>query len=138
VEQVDRVAVLAGALPRGRPRAIARNRVPLMPLRLRKRLLNEADLFGDRRRGEGLGQEPEARAPPYFLCVELSLDCRQEIAPPADLTAKEHRLQPIRIVEAENGRLREDVGSSKTGWMLRIPFDFGRMPLVAFHEHRYG
>ena len=48
------------------------------------------------------------------------------------------RLGSIRIVEAEDRGLREDVGRAQAAGVKRIAFDLRRPPLVAFDENARG
>src|SRR4030095_8787014 len=56
-------------------------------------------------------------------------------SPGPDLTAIRDGLRAIRIVQAEDGRLREDISRAKTGRMFWIALDFGRTPQMALDEH---
>jgi len=48
VEVIDGVRGVAGSLPRASTGAVAIDAIPLVPLGLRERLLNQPDLIGDR------------------------------------------------------------------------------------------
>src|SRR5258706_3038479 len=97
---------------------VAVDRIPLVPRRTWEGLLDERDLLADRRRRDRLGQKPEAGPVFRLLNPESRLDGRQEIPPSAHVPPVLHRLQPIGIVQGENCGLGEDVGATKTGWML--------------------
>jgi hypothetical protein len=138
VEVIDRVGGLAGGLPRSRPRAVPRHAVPLVPLRLRKRLLDLRDLIGRRGRRHRLRQETDARPPLALLVRQDVLDRRQEVPPAPDVAAVEDGLRPIGVVEGQDRGLGEDVGGPEARRMLWIPFDFGRMTFVAFDQDGGG
>ena len=57
------------------------------------------------------------------------------IIPCGRVTCMHYRLRTVRVPELQNGRLREDIRGSETGWMLRIAFNFGRPAHLALYEH---
>src|SRR5262249_23649501 len=120
VEVINGVRRTAGGLLRGGAGAVPRDRIPLMPLRLGKGLLDQPDLLADRRRRHRLGQEADAGALLGLLRIELAADRRQEISPTASLALVEDGLQPVGVVQRQNGGLREDVRAAETRWMLWI------------------
>ena len=71
-----------------------------------------------------------------FWPFSAGLDRAQIRAPGPYFAAVGDRLRPIRVVEAEDGGLREDVGRAEAGRMLRISLDFGRSAHVALDQHR--
>src|SRR5439155_6172525 len=54
--------------------------------------------------------------------------------PRPDLADVGQRLRAVRIVEAENRRLREHVGCAEAARMERVALDLRRPPLVALDE----
>ncbi len=129
VEVVDRPAV-------GRRHALRTGRIELVPARLRIRAENRRHHVRERRGRDRTGQEPQARALLCLLSSQRLLRGGEEVPPRTDVAALGDDLRAIRIVEIEDLGLREDVRRAEAGGVLRIAFDFGRMPHVALDQHR--
>ena len=107
-----------------------------MPPRLRVVRQDRRQQLRQRRGRDRARQEPQARSLPGLLTPCRRRHVGEKRAPRLDLTAEGDRLGPIRIVQIEDGRLSDRVGSPETGRMLRVAFDFGRTPHMAFDQDR--
>ena len=58
----------------------------------------------------------------------------QELAPGADPAMIVNSLRPIGIVETQNRRLVEEIGSTEASRMLRIALDLGRPSFMTFDK----
>ena len=86
----------------------------------------------------GLRQEAKTRALLVPSAAPGCLDGGEEIPPAADFGAVSGPSASDPGRRGQDRGLREDVGGPDAGWMLWIAFDFGRMTLVALHQHRRG
>src|SRR5258708_38376477 len=107
VEVIDGVRRAAGPLLRRGARAVARDWIPLVPLRFRERLSDERDLVVDRRRRDGLRQEAKAGSLLGLLAREGCLDGVEKISPRADIPPIQERLYQIGTGKSEDGHLRD-------------------------------
>ena len=110
----------AGRLAQAR-RAIRRDRIILMPMGLRVVLKNRCDEFRERRRGNRFGQESAAPPLGRLLRGKRRLDGGLKGAPGTGPRRGRSRSATDRIVEAEDGGLREHVSGPEARRMLGFP-----------------
>src|SRR5208282_2630591 len=106
----------------------------LVPFGGRELSQQRMNLVGERRRSDGLRQQPE---PCPLVGYELQpklIHCREERAPTSNSPIADGHLRAVRIVEAEHRSLRKDIGSPKAGGMTGIPLHLRGAAHVAFHQ----
>jgi hypothetical protein len=123
---------------RARARGVTARGVPLVPLGLRERGQEAADLRGQRGRGDGLGEDADPRAAAPRLRDEDRAHGRDEGVPGPDLSAIGERLRAVRVVEVQDLGLGEEVGRAEARRVLGVALDLGGPALVALHEHTFG
>ena len=109
-----------------------------MPLRRREARQQIANLRGERRRADRLGEDAEPGALERLLRGQRGADRAEKRRPRADLAEIGERLRAVGIVEPENRGLREHVGRAEAARMQRVAFDLGRPPFVALDEEPGG
>jgi hypothetical protein len=134
IEPVLRVHVFAKREFRAGTCAVAARRIPLMPFRGRVSSQHIANLRGERRRVDRLGEDAQPRAFERRLRRQRIANRTQERRPRPDLAEVGQRLRPVRIVEPENRRLREHVARAEAARMQRIPLDLGRAAFVTLDQ----
>jgi hypothetical protein len=131
---VDRVDRLAECQPRAVHGVVPGGRLPLVPLRFGERCGQVGELPRERRRGDRLGQDPQARAAPRSLVFQDEAHLAQEGGPRTDLAQLENRPRPVGVVEPVYRGLREDVGPAETRGVERVAFDLRGPAHVALDE----
>ena len=91
-------------------------------------LLNCADVVGERRRGDGFGQDADAGAAFGPLLGQHLPQGAKEGAPGADLVLVCERLGAVRVVEGEDAGLREKIAGAQAGGVLGVAFHLGGPP----------
>ena len=138
IEAVLRVDVLAERELRAGARVLAARRIPLMPFadgkRARRSRICAASV------GELTDSVRMRRPAPLSGCCAVSA---ARIAPRnadhgTNLAEVGQRLRAIGIVEAEDRRLREDVGGAEAARVQRVAFDLRRPALVALDQQAGG
>lgn len=133
-EVVDAFNVLAERPLRALQGVVPPNRLIRMPARQGKERKQVSELRRERRRRDGSGQDPEAGALRCPVLFQLSHHGRRKRVPAARAAEVLHDLRAVRIVEIENRRLREAVGSAQAGGMLGIALHFDRPAHVALRQ----
>ena len=96
------------------------------------------ELIGQRRRGNGFGQNSQTRSLAPQVLLTRAPHRVQEITPASDPPVQDRYLGTVRIVEGQRRGLREDVRRAQAGGVLGIALDFGRAAHVAFNQHSGG
>ncbi len=117
---------------------IARQRLPLDPLRLGIGRQHLPKLRRHRRRAHRLGEDAQARALRRRLPLQRGLHRRDERRPGSNLAELDDRLRAIGIVEGQHRRLGEQVGGAEAPGMIRVPFHLRRPSLVTLDEDTGG
>ena len=125
---------------RGGAGGVARDRIPLVPLRLRDTPAGSATSAPPTVGDVMVSVRNRSPAPCFAFWSAERVLARADRKSPQPRTSPRYRtvLDRSGSYRVEDGGLREDVGGPKAGWMLWIAFDFGRMTLVAFHQNRRG
>ena len=139
-EVVVRVDVLVESELRPFQHGRAAGRLILIPFRFREMVLVEQfrHLGVQRRRRDVLSQNAQAGALPGFQLVQSAAKGRQRLVPGPRPAAIRQGLRTVRIVQAEDGRLNEQVGGAEAGRMTGIALDLRRTALVALDENAGG
>ena len=118
----------------------AAGRLILIPFRFREMVLVEQfrHLGIKRRRRDVLSQNAQAGALPGFQLVQSAAEGRQCLVPGPRPAAIRQGLRTVRIVQAEDGRLNEQIGGAEAGRMTGIALDLRRTALVALDENAGG
>src|SRR5262249_35182743 len=135
-------------------RIAAPGRLVLIPLRLREALaprpqseprrirrllpLLPGPLAGPQgspsRPGGSARQHAHSLAALLRLLLEGAAQGGERLVPGPRLTEVGDRLRPLRVVQAEDRRLRERVGGAEAGGVARVALDLGRPALVSLDE----
>jgi hypothetical protein len=91
-------------------------------------------LSGERRRGDRFGQDSDARTLAGLLSLEQSADRGAERAERKNVAKVGEVPRAIRIVKAEDRRLRVQIGRPAARRVIGVAFDLGRPPFMALHE----
>jgi len=134
IEAVLAVDVVAEGELRARASVVAARGIPLMPIRRRVAAEEIGNLIGERWRADRLGEEAKASPLERLLCVQHRANRAEESRPRPNLAERHERLRSIGIVQAEDGRLREDVGRAQAARVPWVAFHLGRPSLVAFDQ----
>ena len=108
--------------------------VPLIPLRLGIGGLRLLDLCGERRRGDGVGQDGEAGAAGCLLALERLGEGGEKFRPLGVIAAIEDVLRAIRIVEVEQRALRDGIGAAFGQRVIGIAVNLDGAEGVGFYE----
>ena len=106
-----------------------------MPLGLRKRLQHRLHLAGEGRRAAGAGQKSQPRAARSLLRRQRPLQRRHKHAERSHFPEIHHVLRAVRVVHAQERRLRKNVGPQISRRMVGISFRLDRPAHVAAHQH---
>ena len=96
-----------------------------MPTKIGKAVPHRRNLFEQGRRGYIARKQPQTRAFVCCMLAHLRPERGFESRPVGDLAGKPDRLRAVRIVEAEDLALREDVRSPEARRMTRVSLDLG-------------
>src|SRR5712664_1609671 len=135
---INRVDVISKRQLRAFACAVADRWFPLMPFGLWIECKDRLDLRRQRRRSDNGGQNAESRAIREPHCGGDGLRAILKLRPGVNLTEFCRRLRAIRIVQIQNGSLRESIRRAQARRVVRIAFDLGRAAFVAFHEKPDG
>ncbi len=113
-------------------------RLVLDPAGLRQRVHESAELCGQRRRGDGLGEDAHALAALLHQLAEVQPQRLLGVFPADDLPLPSRRLRAIRVVQPQHRRLREQVGGAAADRVAGFAFDLGGPALVALDEQADG
>jgi hypothetical protein len=147
LEAQDDVGVLEAVLglhrfaeSQGRARAdvVAIGGLPAHPLRLRQLGPEGLSLGGEGGRSHPPGENPETGAARLAQRLERLAKGRSEGAPRALLTQVADGPGTVRVVQAEDVGLSEDVGRAEALRVVGVSLDLRRPPLVALHEDAPG
>src|SRR5438132_3444429 len=134
VDRVLRVDVITERKLASGARVMTAGRIPLDPFRLWEPGQKVLHLRGKRRRCDGFRQNPDACALAGFLCFQRALNRRGESAEGTNVSKVGDGSRPVGIVEAENRRLREEIGRPAARRMIGVPFYLRWPPLVTLDQ----
>ncbi len=135
---VQHVALRAEGQLRALADVVTPDGVELMPGRQRQFRQKRTNLRRQSRRGYRLGEQHQ----PFALLVALGLHLVGhhigKPAPGGDVAFATEDLGPIRIVQAQDRRLRDRVGVPQTGGMIGIALDLGGPAFVLLNNDPAG
>ncbi len=137
-EVVPRLDGLPVREPGARPHGVAAGGLPLVPAGLRHRREDGAELSGERRRRDRLGQDPQAVARERRVDLHARGELVREVRPGADLSEAGDRLGAVGVVERQDERLREGVRGPEARRVVGVALDLRRPALVALDEKARG
>ena len=109
-----------------------------VPVHLGQRGAHGGELGGERGRGDGAGQHPQAAAALGAQGGELGDGAGAERRPGAGAAQLLHRLRAERVPQAEHRGLGEDVGAAAAPGVLVVALDLERAAVPGGDQHAVG
>lgn len=136
-EIVRHVHIAAEGLAGTGGNAVLTARLVLGPLRFRKLRQQFIELRSQRRRRHRPGKQAEFLALVAALpdAIQFLADIVPDILVRRRRTAACRGLRAIRIVEIEDGGLRDDAGGPQAGRVIGVALDLGRPAFIAANDH---
>ncbi len=131
---VLRIGIAAERRLRSRARRVLIHRLPLHQLRLRISRLHLLPLRRQRRRRNRLAQEINSLSAIGLL--RRSRKRLLKLTPARNLSAIQHMLRAVRIVQIQQRRLRKRIRLALRHRMLRIALHLDRPERIRLHQHR--
>ena len=131
---VNRTHVVPEGCERPAPDRVGPGGLPLVPARFRVLLEDGAELGAEGGRGDGLGEEPQARAALPALRAERRARGAEEVGPGADGAAEGDGLQSLGVVERQYRRLGVGVRRAEARRMARVPLHLDRPSEMALDQ----
>src|SRR5512139_3056990 len=105
-----------------------------MPLGRRELRQDGLELGAERGGDDGLSEDAEPAALRLPARLDLFGQFRGKDVPGAGRARAEHDFRAIRIVQREDGGLREDIRGAEASRVQRVALDLGGSTLVTFDE----